>query len=983
MDLLFKITPEDLKEIVKKGDIKATGKLQNIRDLQNYLYRNFETGSISIEYNQMVTDSLHNNILDFSTKERYIEENVNFFGKNVYSGQQKISIFKIFIKNCKDKILFLLFIAAIISLCISVYKRYSLNEYYTWIESLSILIAILIIITAGTVCEYTQERLFQKLNVKKEERSVKVIENSIYDTKNIDEIIVGDIVYMEPGDAVPADCYLLSENPVYCNESMITGEVRGIEKNYNNPFLIGGSYLIEGTATAVVLCVGKNSIKGEIIKNVENIPKTTPLQQKVGRLGEKLTIVAIMVSFFLFISNILKIILSGKKLTFDNILLTLIEAISISAMAVPEGLGISITLALSFGTKRMLKDKNLVRNISSCEVMNNVNYLCTDKTGTLTLNEMTIKNMLMDGQEIKIKTMKYTGRISPDVLSKIKSLPNFRYFLKNVALNSSAFENSDGAFIGSRTESGLLKFLKILKIDYQKIRRESVIIQKRPFNSKDKYMATCIELEDKIIFLFKGAPEIIVEKCKYIYENGEIKDFEKNKVDDFINKCNQKCQRIIAFAFFEVPKSEYDNYIMKKGFSNYKNYNKFPEIEKERLLDLNSFDCIFCCATSFEDPERENISGKIYILKQSGINPVMITGDSLEMAEYLSKKIGILSDGHLCITGEDFNRVSDDEIIKNIHLFRVVARARPEDKQRFVKLLQNKGNEVAFIGDGANDGPAIKTADVGFSMGLTGCDIAKEASDIVLINDDLTSFLKSISWGRCINDSIRKFLQFQLSVTLSIIILSIGTLIFSKNNISMFEPIQLLWINLFMDALSALALSTEKPNHELLKRNPEPKNRPIITPEMIGFVFSSAFIQICIISSLGNYNYKKTFIFNTYFFLQFFNQFNARALSPFDNPLHGIISNATYLITNGFSLFFQYLVIYHLNIVFKTEPLSFTEWIISIAIGFSLVPFFCFIRFYQRYKLNSYADDWKRAFRALSVENEIIKALKAVDITSD
>ncbi|KAG0418506.1 Calcium-transporting ATPase PAT1, partial [Dictyocoela roeselum] len=535
----------------------------------------------------MITSSLDHNISSAnpSIKDKYVQKNIDFFGENVYSEKKKVSLLDIFFDNCKEKILFLLFVAALLSLCISFYKSYFLNKYYTWIEGASILMAIFIIIVSGTVCEYTQALLFEKINAKKREKLVKIVKKSDYDTKNIDEIIVGDVIYFEAGDAIPADCYLLSADSINCDESMITGESSCVEKNKADPFLIGGSHVIEGTGTAVVLCVGKNSVKGQIIKSIEGVNKTTPLQKKVAALGERLSLYAISITVVLFTANILKILLGSEHLTVDNIILNVIEAVSIAVMAVPEGLGMSITLSLSFGTKRMLKDNNLVRDIASCEVMNNVNYLCIDKTGTLTQNEMFIKSIFYDNEEINIKKMKYTGRISPEILAKIKSSTNFNYFAKNAILNSSAFENSDGIFVGSRIEIGLLKFLETMKIDYKKMRHDSIIIQKRPFNSGDKYMATCVESEEKIVFLFKGAPEKIINKCRYSFENNEVRAFDKDKITEFLKKSNQKCQRTLAFAFLEIPRGEYDNYIVKKDFTSYKNYNAGQVIEKEKLLD--------------------------------------------------------------------------------------------------------------------------------------------------------------------------------------------------------------------------------------------------------------------------------------------------------------------------------------------------------------------------------------------------------------
>lgn len=926
MEGIFKLTVQDLQEIIEQRKIKPNMKVRRNEDLEKKLYRDFKNGNIKLQENGTIIQEYTENV-NIKSENVYRIYNQYFYGKNEYEDRKFKSFWKILYDNSQDKILFLLFLVSIISLGAGIYKMIFQNENYAWIEGFSILIAVFIIIIAGAICEYSQQNLFKKLEFQKTKKIVKILKNGTLDTINIDQLIVGDVIFLEPGDMVPADCLILKNESIFCDESMISGESEGIEKSENDQVLISGSHVIEGTGYAVVLCVGNNSMKGKILEKMKVKSKQTPLQEKIDKLANRLSIIAIIITISLFILNMLKIFFSTQEITSDIVIESMIEAISIAVMTIPEGLAMSITLALSFATRRMLKDNNLVRSITACEVMNSVNYLCIDKTGTLTQNKLEIKRIFAEGTEINA----FYG--INNQINELKKLSIYEYFLQNAILNSSAFENNEGKFIGSKPEITLLNFFNENKIDYKKIRKENGIIKTKPFNSKDKYMSTCVSIQNRVFVFFKGAYETIIENSKYVLENDKIVEFNKKNVDSFTQISDKNCYKTIGFSYYEIKDPDLPH--------NYDQISKFMKIE--------DVDSIFCCCVSFSDPERENVAENFIVCEEAGINPVIITGDSYEMAEYLSRKFGILYGEYLCITGDDFKKATDDQLSEMINYIRVIARATPEDKQRFVNLLQKQGNVVAFIGDGSNDAPAIKSANVGFSMGLAGNDIAKEASDVVLLDDNLSSFLKSISWGRCINESIRKFLQFQLSVTLSIFLITLISLFSSENDFSIFSALQLLWLNLFMDSLSALALSTDKPSEKLLKKNPEKQNKKIITKNMYTFIISSAIFQALIIFYLNQINSKPTLIFNIYFILNFINQINAKSLSPFTNPFENIFKNPIFLIVNIFVIIFQYFIIQKFNTIFKTEPLNFYEWIFSFGVGLSIIPYFMIIRYVQRF----------------------------------
>ncbi|KAF7684366.1 Calcium-transporting ATPase 2 [Astathelohania contejeani] len=941
----FTLKPTDLYSMIERRSFNK--KVVSTDDLAYHLYRNTETGALEIRNEEILTRICRDELNiedDCSTNEKYRSYSAHYYGYNQIFTKRKLSFWDILWSNMTDSTLILLFIAAIVSLFSGFYKMYSQGEAYAWIEGTTILLAILVIITIGTVNEYSQEALFHKLDIKKNTYDVKTYDNYVYDTREVQDIVVGDIVYLETGDVIPADCVMITDGCVKCDESMLTGESEPVIKSKNeDPFLVSGTYLIEGSVKAIVICVGINSVKGRIIAQMHVTKPKTPLEKNLIKLSSDMARYSGYVAIALFLAHLAKSFTTSERYDFNKILDIIVESISIIVMAIPEGLPMAITLALSFGTKRMIKDNSLVRDVSACETMNNANYICTDKTGTLTQNKMMVRSIFY-------KNRVYGELELPEM--EIGSLMDYTF--QNIILNSSAFENKEGVFIGSNSEIGLLRLIKRIGIDYELFRRGNKIVARKDFSSETKYMSTVIKKDNKYIVFFKGAPEIIAEYSDINTDDNNENTYDNDNTTDlfsYMRSCDNLYYRTIAFSFYEC-----DSFDPKMSEINFKRGT-------------------FLAAIAMEDPLRPGITDEVTACKNAGINLVMLTGDNKDMADFLARKLGLMTHSYLCLSGNEFNSMSDDEVFNIIHRIRVIARASPSDKRRFVDLLQQKGNVVAVTGDGSNDGPALKKADVGFGMGLSGTDIAKEASSIILMDDDFASLVKTISWGRCINDSVRRFIQFQITVTITTIIIAfIGSLFISSHYFA-FSPIKLLWINILMDTFAALALSTDSPNRALLDRSPEPKNSPIITHHMKMFILLCCIYQLFIILGLYVFYAGETFIFNTFVFMQLFNAINARSLSPFQSPWQGILRNFIFLGTNFGMALAQVIVAYWGGVIFKTTKMQWSEIGISILLASTIIPYFWGVCKLLRSKSEGALADWNSSLRHIKTEVDLIDSL--------
>ena len=827
-----------------------------------------------------------------------------------------------------DKVLILLTAAAAISLGVGLYETFG-GEHkegepkLDWIEGVAIIGAILIVVIVGSINDFQKERQFAQLNKKKQDRNITVVRSGKTVEVSVYDILVGDVVHLEPGDLVPVDGVLIDGYNVRCDESQTTGESdiirkRGADEVYAaiqnhedlkkmDPLIQSGSRIMEGIGTFMATSTGVNSSYGRTMMSLNEDPEMTPLQSKlniiaeyIAKLGGAAGLLLFIVLFIEFLVHLNKldpsITPAGKGQLFLRIF---IVVVTIIVVAVPEGLPLAVTLALAFATKRMLKDNNLVRHLKACEVMGNATTICSDKTGTLTQNKMQVVAGTLGTSH------RFGGAPHPDAdadaevdagadisaaeFSRMLSPQAKDLLLKSIALNSTAFEGEiDGVktFIGSKTESSMLFFAKdhLAMGPVSEERSNIKTLQIIPFDSGRKCMGIAVGLDNgKARLYVKGASEIVLAKCTQILRDpardgsvAPMTDENHETISALIDNYASRSLRTIGLV--------------------YKDFERWPPRSARRTEGEKNdvaFDDIFRSMTfigmvGIQDPLREGVPEAVRQCQRAGIVVRMVTGDNKITARAIARECGILQPNSLVMEGPDFRNLTkaeQEQIIPRLH---VLARSSPEDKRILVKRLKDKGEIVAVTGDGTNDAPALKMADIGFSMGICGTEVAKEASAIILMDDNFNSIVKALKWGRAVNDAVKKFLQFQLTVNITAVVLTFVSAVSSGSETSVLTAVQLLWVNLIMDTLAALALATDPPQDSVLDRKPEPRGSSIISTTMWKMIIGQAIYQLVITFILyfggpgvipqgpdgkdPTPEEIATLVFNTFVWMQIFNQ---------------------------------------------------------------------------------------------------------------
>lgn len=846
-------------------------------------------------------------------------------------------------------------IAAVVSLGVSIYEDWGPHHdpdepRVGWVEGVAILAAVAAVVFTNAINDYQKEKQFRKLNAKKDDRNVKLLRDGREQEINVKEVQVGDILLMEPGDLLAVDGIIIRSHNITCDESSATGESDALKKDPEEKcYIISGSKVLDGSGQMLVTAVGRNSFFGKTMMAMrEAAPEETPLQQKLDHLAESIAKLGMAAAIAMLVTLIVKYFVQhsladnfpdGAQI-FSDMVRIIIQAITIVVVAVPEGLPMAVTLALAYATTQMLKDNNLVRVLSACETMGNATTVCSDKTGTLTQNKMTVVEGTLSLKSFTSleEAKKWKAEVNPDIADAI---------ITGIALNSSAFEDKDEkgnlAFIGSKTESALLGFIKFLGSSYSNIRGDSKLAKVYPFSSAKKTMSVVAETPngpEKYRLYVKGASEIVIRSCThYVDSNGDVKpldDSARAKFDQIISSYADKALRTIALSYRDVSSSEF------KKFTD-------DEAPNAKLTCLG--------VVGIQDPLRPGVVESVRSFAKAGVTVRMITGDNIQTARAIAKNAGILIKGGLAMTGPEFRALSKEEQTEAVKRLQVLARSSPTDKTIVVRRLQELGEVVAVTGDGTNDGPALKMADVGFSMGITGTEVAKEASAIVLMDDNFSSILKSLMWGRAVNDSVRKFLQFQLTVNITAVILSFISAVTSDDNQSVLSAVQLLWVNLIMDTLAALALATEPPSEEVLKRQPTSKTAPLINVTMWKMILGQAIFQIGINLALLKYGAAlfrlhdkhgnvtplhtatlRTMIFNSFVFLQVFNELNCRRIDDSINIFKNLHNNKIFILVQLVVVAGQFVIVQFGGQAFKTVPLTGNQWLITILIGSLSLP---------------------------------------------
>lgn len=703
-----------------------------------------------------------------------------------------------------DKVLILLSVAAVISLALGIYQTVNpapSEEHEArveWVEGVAIMVAIAVVTFVGALNDYQKERQFIKLNRKKEERFVKVIRSGKSQEVSVYDVLVGDVMHLEPGDLIPVDGVFIEGHNVRCDESSATGESDIIRKtpaddvyhaieNHQNlkkmdPFILSGGKVSEGVGTFLVTSVGVNSSYGKTLMSLQDEGQTTPLQAKLNVLAEQIAKLGLAAGLLLFVVLFIKFLAQlkniegGSQAKGQRFLQIFIVAVTIIVVAVPEGLPLAVTLALAFATTRMLKDNNLVRLLRACETMGNATTVCSDKTGTLTQNKMTVvagtlstasrfgdKQQPDNSSSTDIASPNGPSHTSHDVSAaeffKTLSKDTKSLLKDSVILNSTAFETEEGgqrAFIGSKTETALLSFvvdhLPVATIGEE--RANSEVVQMVPFDSGRKCMAVVVRLPTgKFRMMVKGASEILIAKCSRI-----VRDPTKDVADSPITADQVETLNGIV--------SNYASRSLRTIALLFRDFNEWPprgstlpEDKKHADFDKVFKDMVFLGVVGIQDPLRPGVEKAVRDCQAAGVFVRMVTGDNIMTAKAIATECGIFTAGGIAMEGPVFRKLSTKQLNQVIPRLQVLARSSPDDKKLLVGHLKKLGETVAVTGDGTNDAPALKAADVGFSMGIAGTEVAKEASAIILMDDNFASIVKAISWGRTVNDAVKKFLQ--------------------------------------------------------------------------------------------------------------------------------------------------------------------------------------------------------------------------------
>lgn len=699
-----------------------------------------------------------------------------------------------------DKVLILLTVAAIISLALGMYQSVTAEPgqpRVQWVEGLAIIVAILIVVIVGAANDWQKERQFVKLNKKKEDRVVKLIRSGKTAEISIYDVFVGDVVHLEPGDLIPVDGIFIQGHNVKCDESSVTGESDVLRKTAANdvfhameqneslskldPFIISGAKVTDGVGTFLVTATGVNSVHGKTMMSLQDEGQTTPLQSKLNVLAEHIAKLGLAAGLLLFVVLFIKFLAQLKDMgeayqKGQAFLQIFIVAVTIIVVAVPEGLPLAVTLALAFATTRMLKDNNLVRLLRACETMGNATTICSDKTGTLTENKMTAVAATLgtssrfgdkswsdstDSPSTLHPEAETSGDVSAAELAATLSQPVKRLLLESIVLNSTAFEGEqDGVltFIGSKTEVALLTFARdFLGLgSVSEERSNAKIVQLVPFDSSRKCMAVVVQTESGTYRMYvKGASEIMLAKSTRV-----IRD--PTKADLAAATLSQEHRKTL-----ETVIANYASRSLRTIGLVYRDFEQWPPRgapTQDGNRQLAEFDPIFNDMTmlgifGLQDPLRAGVADAVRQCQRAGVFVRMVTGDNVMTAKAIAQECGIFTPGGIAIEGPKFRKLSSRQMTQIIPRLQVLARSSPDDKKILVRQLKKLGETVAVTGDGTNDAQALKTADVGFSMGVTGTEVAKEASDIILMDDNFASIVKAMAWGRTVNDAVKKFLQ--------------------------------------------------------------------------------------------------------------------------------------------------------------------------------------------------------------------------------
>ncbi|KAJ0246080.1 Calcium-transporting ATPase 8 [Hirschfeldia incana] len=865
------------------------------------------------------------------------------YGSNTYPRKKGKGFLRFLWDACQDLTLIILMVAAVASLALGI-KTEGIKE--GWYDGGSIAFAVILVVVVTAVSDFKQSLQFQNLNDEKRNIHLEVVRGGRRVEVSIYDLVVGDVIPLNIGNQVPADGVLIAGHSLALDESSMTGESKIVNKDANkDPFLMSGCKVADGNGVMLVTGVGVNTEWGLLMASIsEDNGEETPLQVRLNGVATFIGTIGLIVAACVLVILLVRYFtghtedemggpqfVKGKTKighVVDDVIKVLTVAVTIVVVAVPEGLPLAVTLTLAYSMRKMMADKALVRRLSACETMGSATTICSDKTGTLTLNQMTVVESYAGGKKTDSEQLPAT----------ITSL-----CVEGIAQNTtgSIYVPEGGGeleFSGSPTEKAILGWGIKLGMNFETARSQSSILHAFPFNSEKKRGGVAVKTADGEVHIhWKGASEIVLASCRsYIDEDGNVAPMTEDKAQYFRNGIEDMAGRTLrcvalAFRYYEAE--------------------QVPTGEELSKWVLPEDDLILLAIVGIKDPCRPGVKDSVQLCQNAGVKVRMVTGDNVQTARAIALECGILtSDADASeptlIEGKSFRALTDAERDKISDKISVMGRSSPNDKLLLVQSLRRRGHVVAVTGDGTNDAPALHEADIGLAMGIAGTEVAKESSDIIILDDNFASVVKVVRWGRSVYANIQKFIQFQLTVNVAALVINVVAAI-SSGDVPL-TAVQLLWVNLIMDTLGALALATEPPTDHLMGRPPVGRKEPLITNIMWRNLLIQAIYQVSVllvlnfrgVSILGLEHevpthatrVKNTIIFNAFVLCQAFNEFNARKPDEM-NIFKGVIKNRLFMGIIVITLVLQVIIVEFLGKFASTTKLNWQQWLICVAIG--------------------------------------------------
>lgn len=853
-----------------------------------------------------------------------IEESRLKHGVNAFTKGKPKSVFKKIWDAATEPMIVMLLVAAAITLGVN-FVRYFTGGQTEFIECIGIFAAIFLAVGVTVIMEGRSEKAFEALNQINEDVQVKVKRGGSVTLISQKDLVVGDIMEVATGDMIPADGRVIESLGLRVDESSLTGESLPVKKEaelvYDNPktpvaeranMLYSGCFITGGGGTMVVTEVGDGTEFGSIARELSKTEKgTTPLQEKMDRLGKLITILGATAAAIVFVIQLI-IFASTGTFNLDTVSEAFITSIVLIVAAVPEGLPTIVAVSLSINIIKMAKQNALVKKLIACETIGCINVICSDKTGTLTENRMTVTDIYSDGH-----------LITPKILDNDALIQNF-------TINSTAdIEQGDQPkFIGNPTECALIMTYEksdAHHVPYSDLRKNAKITFVFPFSSETKNMTTIVERDGGSVAYSKGSPEKIISQCRYIMIDGQAVPFSEEHIQQIEKEMTgfeKKARRVLAFSH--------------KSLSGIRTTTEYEESRTHIESDM-----IFDGFVAITDPLRKDVYEAVNRCRKAGIELKILTGDNIVTARAIADELGLLKPGDAAAEAYKLEDLSEERLIELLPRIKVIARSTPVVKMRVVNALKKMGNVVAVTGDGINDAPAIKNADVGIAMGITGTEVSKEASDIVLLDDSFSTIVKAVQWGRGIYENFQRFIQFQLTVNLSSVIVVLSCILLGLK--SPFTALQLLWINIIMDGPPALTLGLEPIRDDLMNRQPISRDSNIVSKGMLsriacnGIFVSIIFMMQALFNILGGAEGEQyTILFTLFVVMHLFNAFNSRELTD-TSVFSNFFSNRLMLLVFGLTFMLQVVITQFGGILYNTVPLSLSMWIKIVTLGLSVI----------------------------------------------